>query len=310
MKVFRDKYWVSILLLAIMLSSSCKKEKEEPKDILMRYDKLELTYNDVISRIPVGLLPADSAALFKAIADGWVKNAVISDFAENRLLDLDAINQKVDDYRRSLIVQEYLSRMSESHSPKVEEREVKEYYDRHRNEMKLEVPLVKGIFLKIDADSKGKESLKGLLSSDKPEAIDKLEQEWLDRALEYNYFRDKWIDWETISGMIPHRFGDADKFLEENKYFEIEYGDCSYYLMITDYLHSGEEQPYEFASIWISNLLTQKDLAAYEQSLITSLLNDAIKDKKLEIMGYDPIKHELIENNVILNDEYEKNKEN
>ena len=283
----------ALLLITAAICGSCNKPKEEPEGLLMKYGEMELTYDDVVSQIPQGLMAPDSAALFKAIADGWVRNAVISDFAQERLLDLDAINRRVEEYRRSLIAQEYLSRMTEAHSPKVDERAVKEYYDRHKNELKLEVPLVKGIFIKINSDSKGKEAIKGLLTSDEPESIDKLEQEWLDRALEYNYFRDKWTDWETLSGMIPYRFGDADKFLEENQYFETDYGDCSYYLRITDYLPTGEEQPYDFAWGWISGLLTQKDLSTYEQSLTKSLLQEAVNNKKLEIVGYDPITHEV-----------------
>ena len=98
--------------------------------------------------------------------------------------------------------------------------------------------------------------------------IDILEREWVDRSLQYSYFRDKWIDWETVKGLIPYRFGDPDKFLEENSYFETEYGDCSYYLTVTDWIPSGEEQPIEFARTWISDLLTQGELTEYERNLV------------------------------------------
>ena len=163
----------------------------------------------------------------------------------------------------------------------------------------METPLIRGIFMKINSDVPHKEEIKKLLSSDDPENIDILEREWVDRALQYNYFRDKWLDWETVKGMIPYRFGDPEKFLEENRYFETEYDDCTYYLAVTDMMPAGEEQPYEFARTWIINMLSQGDLADYERVLVHSLVEKSLKEKKLEAVGYDPIKHELIQNNVI-----------
>lgn len=283
------KYLSIIFFLFLM---SCSSGKKEESGVLLRYNDRVLTLDEVEEMIPDGILPADSAALFKAIVDGWIQDNVLSSFAEERLDDLTAIERKVKDYRNSLIVQEYLGKMRESHKPEVDEVMVKEYYDRHRNDLKLETPLVKGIFLKINSKSKGKEEIKQLISSDDPAKIDKLEQDWMDRALEYNYFRDKWIDWESVVGIIPHRFGNPEKFLSDNRYFETEYGDCSYYLQVTDYLPAGEEQPYSYAKIWIEALLTQKDIKDYEQALVTSLIEQSIKEHKLEMVEYDVLKHE------------------
>lgn len=295
------KYW-NIFLLALLLIS-CGKEKPSDDNVLLRYEERVLTYDDVISQIPVGLDSADSIALFNAIVEGWIKDEVLSELAEQRLYDLNQIERKVRDYRNNLIVEEYLNRMRESHEPKIDELRVKEYYDKHRSELKLEVPLVKGIFLKINSESKGKENIKHLLNSESLEAIDKLEQEWWDKALEYSYFEDKWTDWGTITSMIPYRFGNADEFLEKNQYFETEYGDCSYFLKITEYLPSGEEQPFEFASKWITDMMTQADILDYENALVESIVKQSLKNKKLEAIGYDPLMHELKENNVIHNDE-------
>lgn len=284
------KYLVYIFLLGLL---SCSKGKEEKEDILLQYGNEVLTYSEVVDMIPHGLFPEDSANLFKSIIDGWIRDQVLTEFAEQRLYDIHSIDRRVKDYRNSLIVLEYLSRMRETQTPKIDGLKVREYYDRYRNELKLEQPLVKGVFLKINSDSPRKEEIKGLISSDDPQKIDKLEQEWLDRALEYNYFRDKWIDWKTLTGMIPYRFGDPIKFLSENNYFETEYEDCAYYLQISEYLEPGEEQPFEYAKSWISEVLTQGELETYENNLVSSLVEKSIKEKKLESIGYDPLKREL-----------------
>lgn len=263
------------------------------EDLLLKYGEEELCLRDVVESIPQGIAPEDSLSLFNSIIENWIKDRVLRDFALERLPDLKRIEREVDDYRNTLIVQEYITRMHERHAPNIEEVKVKEYYERHKNELKLEEPLVKGIFMKVNSLSKGREGIKSLMSSKDLNSIDKLEQEWLDRALEYNYFRDKWIDWKTLTSLIPYRFGDAESFLSENKYFETEYGDCAYYLQITDYLPSGQPQPYEFAALWISDHLSQVSLIDYEESLINSLVSSSIKENKLETPGYDPINREL-----------------
>ena len=287
---------VYYLIFLLVLLASCKKEKEIPDNVIIRFEDIYLTKEEIIDQIPEGISQNDSVALFDALVDTWIKDNVLSDFAEERLYDLSEINRMVKDYRNALIVQEYLKKMRASKNIKFDETKVREYYSDHRKELKLDVPLVKGIFLKINSDSKGKAEIKKLLSSNNIEDIDKFEQKWLDQAIEYNYFRDKWIDWETVSGLIPYRFGDSSKFLEENNFFETEYDDCTYFLQITDYLPIGEEQPYDFAKIWITDILNQGELAEYERALVNSLIEKSIKDKKLEIIGYDPLTHELKKN--------------
>ena len=287
---------VYYLIFLLILLASCKKEKEIPDNVIIRFEDIYLTKEEIIDQIPEGISQNDSVALFDALVDTWIKDNVLSDFAEERLYDLSEINRRVKDYRNALIVQEYLKKMRASKNLKFDETKVREYYSDHRKELKLDVPLVKGIFLKINSDSKGKAEIKKLLSSKNIEDIDKFEQKWLDQAIEYNYFRDKWIDWETVSGLIPYRFGDSSKFLEENNFFETEYDDCTYFLQITDYLPIGEEQPYDFAKIWITDILNQGELAEYERALVNSLIEKSIKDKKLEIIGYDPLTHELKKN--------------
>lgn len=276
---------LSIFLCMLMLS--CGSRHHSSEDVIIRYGDKELTRQEIIGLIPAGLSPADSAMLFESLADSWIRDQVLSEFAEERLYDLEKINHKARDYRNDLIVLEYLKRMRETQTPKIEQSKVKEYYETHRKELKLEAPLMKGIFIKINSDTPGREEIKRLLSSDSPENIDELERKWLEKSLEYNYFRDKWIDWETLKGMIPYRFGDADKFLEENSYFETEYDDCAYYLRVTDWLSSGQEQPFEFAKTWITDVLTQGELAEYERVLVNSLIEKAVEEHKLELIDWE-----------------------
>lgn len=285
-----------LFFLGLFTFLACnKKEEEDSKEVLLKIGEKELTVDEVVNMIPIGLYPVDSINLFKSIVDGWIKDELLCSFAEERLLDTEKIDRMVKDYRAKLIVDEYLTKMKETHKPEVDEKAIKEYYNQHYKDILTETPLIKGVFLKLHSESKGKDEIRKLLSENKDDNIDILEENWLDDAITYDYFKDKWVDWETVAGLIPHRFSNPDSFLNENKYFEQDYGDCTYYLLISDYLPTGSIQPYEFASVWISNLLSRIELTQYERNLVESLIKKAIQEKKLEVISYDPIKRNMIE---------------
>lgn len=291
------KFSINCLLIILIASGfSCNKKESPEHDVLLRSGENVLTLDEVVMMIPAGLPAEDSVAFFNSIVEGWIRDMVLADFAEERLINTYDIDRRVKDYRNSLIVSQYLDKMKESQNPGVDEKELKDYYDAHRSEMKLEVPLIKGIFLKVNSETPRKEELKGLMTSDQGDKIDRMEREWFDKALEYNYFRDKWVDWTTVTGLIPYRFGEAEKFLAENNFFETESNGCTYYLYIADTMMPGEEQPYEYAREWISQFLMRENLADYERSLVTSLVKKSVKDGKLEAIGYDPVGHTIIDN--------------
>lgn len=286
---------VCIFLFSILLSS-CHKEKEMTDSVLLRIGNESLTEEDVISRIPAGLLPDDSVRMYQLIIESWMKDKLISGFAEDRLYDIERIDRLVKEYRDKLIVEEYLNRMSDNYKPKIKEEDIWNYYEMHKKDLKTEIPLVKGIFLKINADSDNKNEIKELLKEEDDSKIDILEKNWIDKAIEYDYFKDRWVDWETIKGLIPYRFGNPDQFLQNNRYFETDHEDCTYYLQITDYLPTGSEQPYSFASVWISKLLKQIEITKFERDLVENLIKKSIKENKLEAVGYDPLNHTKINN--------------
>ena len=285
---------VMCFLSSFTLWFSCAKEDKPDPGILVKIGEDAITINDVINKIPVGLTPEDSSALFVSIVDSWIRDKVLVDFAESRLYDLSSIEKKVSNYRDKLIVMEYLQRMRESHKPVVEESEVKAYYNSHKSELINDRPLVKGVFLMVNTTGTKKNEIRKLMSENSDENIDNLEKNWLDEAIRYEYFRERWVEWGKIADLFPCRFSDPDGFLQTNQYFEADIGDCSYFLQVTDYLPSGSEQPYEFAAEWIREIISQKELSEYEETLVETLIKKSIDEKKLETVAYNPISHEII----------------
>lgn len=284
------------LLSIIVLGAGCSGEKKTVANdefVLLSIGDKSLTLTDVTDKIPVGLAPTDSVILFNEIIDSWLESNVIAEFAENKLPDMDRIERQVEAYRHRLVVMEYLRRMKESQPSAIDPDSVKAYYNLHKNEILTETPLIKGALLKVASSSPAIAEIRKLMTCGSEECIDQLEKTHLGEALQFDYFNSQWVDWPTVSAQIPYRFSDPEAFLKTHNNFEISHNGSTYFLHVSDMIPSGEEQPYEFASGWITTMMEQSKMAKYEDDLVASLINKAIKENRLATPGYDPLRHEL-----------------
>ena len=291
-KQFSRKILSALLVVsASMTAFSCggNGELRQPDDALLSIDDSTLYVSDVVERIPVGIDPADSLALFKTIVDNWIEDMLLSDLAKNKLPDIAEIERQVDDYRNRLIVESYLARMREGRQFKVESDSVRSFYDAHRSEMTAEVPLVKGIFVKVPESAYDLEEIRRCVFDGSDASIDELEKNWMGDALQYDCFVNNWIDWSLVAEQIPYRFTDPDDFLKSNRNFETRGNGNAYLLHISEWLPSGSELPFEFAAIRISAILEQSKMESYEKALVKSLLKKAIDEDRLKSVGYDPL---------------------
>ncbi len=287
---------VMALAAFTLLAAGCHKAPPpDDRDILISVGDSVLTLSDVVSRIPVGLESADSAALFHKIVDKWVEGMVLSQLAEEKLPQLPEIERKVADYRNRLITTEYLKRMREGKEVKVSPDSIRSFYEAHRSEFVAETPLVKGIYIKVPANSTGLDDIRRCVFTADDASIDELERNWIGEALQYEFFVNTWIDWETIADQIPYRFYDPDAFLNANNNFETTGNGSVYLLPVSEFLPTGSEQPYDFAAPRIGSMMEQAKMASYEESLVKSLIKEAIGDHRLVAVGYDPVTHRMME---------------
>lgn len=268
---------------------------EDPGDILLIAGDSVLTLTDVVSRIPVGVSGNDSVMMFNSIVGAWIENMLLADMARENIDNVDEIERKVRKYRNQLIVAEYLRQMGASNQKEVPEDEIRRYYEANADDLRLEVPLVKGVYLKVPSDDERIGDIRRWMASCTGESIDRLESYGLGHALQYDYFADRWLDWNTVAEQIPYRFYDPDAFLESTRDFETSYNGSTYFLHITDHIPGGSRIPYEFAAPDIASRLRARNIADYEKQLLKELSMHAVEDGRLKVVGYDPLKGAGIE---------------
>lgn len=283
------------LVAVAALSSGCRKDDAatmapEGDRIVVQLGDSVLRERDVYSRIPAGITSADSLLLYDAIVQDWLEKRLLADVARLNLPAIERIEKMVEDYRMQLITNEYRRVMAESYGGEVSESDVKDYYDRHREELRLQWPLMKGVYVKIAAGAPHIDDIRRWLSSDDSGDIETLENYGLGSAVQYDDFRDTWVSWKALSELIPWRFGDNSDFLSEGYMFDKMIGSSVYMFRVDEVMRSGEVMPYTFARNEIIRILADRKRSSYDSDMLRRLYDDAVASKRLHPGGYVPAK--------------------
>ena len=277
------------LVVPVVSCGSQPADMQQSDDVLVSVGDSALTVAEVLRRMPAGLSPADSANMFERIVGHWVRDLVLLDVAEKNIPYPDRIERMVEAYRNGLIVDQYLSTVSEHAVDDVSEKRIKEYFDSHRGMLVLEQPLVRGVFVKVAENDETLDNLRRWMSRLSDEDVDNIEKYGLRQASRYEYFRDEWHEWNVIAEQIPYRFFDADAFVSSSADFETSADGSVYLLHISDYITSGNEMPYEFARLKIREILRAADVASHRDRLMDDIYRDRIRSGELRPGLYDPV---------------------
>ncbi len=273
------------VLLTFFIIACTTNEGDDSRDVLVSIGNSQLTKNELQKQLPAGLTPEDSTKISRAYIRSWIDSHLISEIAAHNVGDLSEIDRMTEQYRNELIAYEYRRRMFDEHSEKaIPEDSVRSYYDKNKTTLILQRPIVKGVYLKIPEKSPVVKYAEKWYSSNKTEDIDKLEKQCLDEAIHYDYFKDRWVDWEKVETQIPEDFGnDANTYLANHKKLELTQGGFTYLLYISEYIPSGKIMPYDYAKESIKDILIYQKRADYDRQLRLDLLKQAEEDGKIII---------------------------
>ena len=268
-----------IRLASLGVAAGCGRNRAESaaadSDFVAQYRDSVLRLSDVVRQLPAGITGADSAALIRKMADQWIEGFLIEDLAAGQIDDIDRIDELTAAYRRSLIADSYRRKMRRNGVQPVDMDGVKAYYRTHAPELRLERPIVKGLFIRIPASSRHLDDIRQWMRQADQDSYDALENTGRREATAFRYFADQWTDFDMIAGEIPSRLGDADRFVESTVDYETELNGMVYILHLTDHRKSGTVMPEDYAAPIIEDRMKALHLADYEAGLIKALRTSA-----------------------------------
>ena len=281
-----SKYHIILALAATALLVGCSKGEtvQVPADAVARVDGEFLRMSQVRAQMPGGMSPEDSVKFVQAFCQKWIDDRLIFRVASKEV-DMDAINRLVDEYRRELISTEYRRQMANHAETGVfSDDSLLAYYNNHQKEFVLDRPLVKGVYLKVPDGADHINEIKRYFNSTRPQDMDKLEKAAQSSAIHYDYFRDRWVDWEQIESKIPYVFPNGgETFLNSKKPLNESINGFTYLLSVEDFIPAGQIMPYEAAKPIVRERLLSQLRRSYNTELMKALYDRSLKRGVLKV---------------------------
>lgn len=284
-------YSVILMALACILTGCSKGHDAETTvnpDLIAVIGNRQLTRTEVYAAIPAGVSEDDSISLARAYIRRWIDNELVYQVAAPEI-NMDEIDQLVEEYRRELITGRYRHLMAtRGDTDDFSEDSLTAYYESHKADFRLERPLVKGIYLKLEDGAPNLNILKRLYKSHRPVDMDRLENEAASAAIHYDDFRDRWVDWEQIENLIPMEFPTGTTSPLRGHPFECSVGGFTYLLQVDSTLQSGATMPYEAARPIIRERLLTSRRRMLDAVMRNDLYDRATHNNTLVFPNGDP----------------------
>jgi hypothetical protein len=272
-----------VFILMIGMWNACKPETTGSADVLVTVDRYSLTRNEVERIIPRGTSQADSLLLAESFVRKWVKDILTYEVAERNIGSKDEeINRLVEEYRRSLLRHRYQKYLIESNlSSRIQEQDKMDYYEANRDKFVLDKNLIRGLFLKVPVDAPGLDRIRRQYRSHDPDALEAIEKFSMQQAVIYDYFYDRWIDFDEILAKIPVKIPHAGRYLQSHNTVETCDSLYCYLLNIDEYLLAGNVAPYDYAGQQIQELIINKQKVTFLKNFEEELYTDAVRKGKV-----------------------------
>lgn len=270
------------MALSAMTACSSPDPGKLPADVVAKVGGETLTDADVAKAVPTGMTPADSAAFAEAYVNSWVTDRLIMQVAAKQIRDTRELDRLVEQYRRDLIMWEY-RRMAVAADTALAltDKNLRDYYDAHPEEMKLDRPMVRGIYIKMESGDPELALVRCLYKSPKQDDIDRLEKVGLKGAIHYDYFRDQWIPSGQIIDKIPKEIALTD--LRKGYTLDADVDGFTYLLSVSDVLPAGATMPFEAAAPQIRETLDALRRTELDAALRKRLRDEALASGTLQL---------------------------
>jgi len=271
---------VFFFLIAIYILSACRSAKTSNEDdILVQMRGYMLNRSEVEKVIPKNISSSDSLLIAENFIEKWIKDILTFEVAQRNIGKEEAdINRLVEDYRRSLLRHRYQEYMIRSRlTAEIRDDEKMAYYNENTAKFLLDKNLVKGLFLKIPAASPGLSDVKKWYRSQDPKELENIEKHSIQNASVYDFFYDRWVDFDEILDKMPMYVSNKSQFLQANRTVELNDSAFCYLLNISEYLLPGNIAPYEYAEAQIQELMINDRKMNFLKTFEEELYQDAIR---------------------------------
>ncbi|MEO9511223.1 MAG: peptidyl-prolyl cis-trans isomerase [Flavobacteriaceae bacterium] len=280
------------LILGLLVFSSCDSffKKKIEKEPLARVGDSFLYKEDLASFMTNDMSEQDSVLFTLNFINNWAsKQLLLSkskiNLPEEKLHEYDLL---VDDYRSDLYTRAYVEALVlQAQDTAVSTSQLREYYQREKENFKLNEKLVQLRFVGLPAQFLDKNQV-----ITKIKDWGELDKSYLDSiAVQFKkiHFNDSiWVRASRIMEEIPLLTPlNEEKYLKKSQFFELQDSIEVYLGMVTDVLEINSTAPFDYISPDIRQLILNRRRLDYIKRLETEIIDEAIQKNEFEVYGND-----------------------
>lgn len=272
------------LLNVLMLSCSKTSlgEADQSKRPIVTVLEHTLYMSDIENITHYGMSAEDSAKVVNDFVKMWVNDKLLYDKAKENIRQSE-IESLVENYRKSLIVNEYQAKLlQERLSKTVSEKNLFDFFEQNKEQFNLTENIIQGLYLKIPKTSPQLENFRKWYKQGTEVAVEQIEKNTLQNAIGYEYFFDKWVSMDQVMANIPKTVSDVEGFLKKNKELESQDSTFVYLLYVKNYKLLGSEAPYEYVKDDLQSIYRESQRDKFIKELQSDLYNKALANEQIK----------------------------
>ena len=256
---------------------------------IARYKNEYLYLSEVAESLANAENKGDSLEIINRIAQNWLKNKVLIDKAMLNLGDeIKKFEKQIEDYRNDLIIyayeQEYINQNLDTN---ISQSEIAEYYQNNKNNFLLRENIIVCDYAIFPISTPKLSDIKKYFFSAKTKKeISQIQEAALKYARVFAYGDTSWYNLTDIIKIIPFV---SEGIITANspKQFVFEDNSFTYLLHIRQIKTKNSAAPLDYVAESIRNTILNARKLELLSKLESSLLNQAIHQKLIEILVSD-----------------------
>ncbi len=275
------------VFVCFFLLNSCEylmvqEKKETVSQIVAIVNTDKLFREDLKDVLPRNISKEDSLILVKSFIQDWAVEKLLLKGAANNstLASFENINKLVQDYKESLLINNYKEELIKQQLDTViSEAEVEQYYLVNNENFKLNEVLVKSKYLYFNRSINDQKEIIKLFKSDKIEDAEELERQQLSFKI-YQLNDSIWTDLDKVLLKLPFS---KENLLKKSNFIQKKDSLGLYLVAIKEVLNRNDVAPISYIKSTIKEMILHKRKIELIREIEKIIVKDATKNNNYKI---------------------------
>jgi hypothetical protein len=259
-----------------------QEKKDTVSEIVAIVNTDKLFREDLKNVLPRNISKEDSLILIKSFIQDWAVEKLLLKGAANNstLASFENINKLVQDYKESLLINNYKEELIKQQLDTViSEEEVEQYYLDNNENFKLNEVLVKSKYLYFNHTINDQKEIIKLFKSDKIDDAEELERQQLSFKI-YQLNDSIWTDLDKVLLKLPFS---KENLLKKTNFIQKQDSLGLYLVAIKEVLNRNDVAPLSYIKPTIKEMILHKRKIELIREIEKIIVKDATKNNNFKI---------------------------